>query len=228
MKSILLAVLSLFAAATIFAQDTIEGSLSDGDNTREGGYLYDEHNVSVNSPTVIKVGLSSEDFDSYLFVKTPDGMEYSNDDHENSDSYLEVFAEKPGTYTIWASTYNEGSTGNYELTIDKSTKIKVDRSEGRLDPRDSQLPKGEYIDTIKRRINIDGDFSIRLACYGFDGFLVVTSPSGEVWRNDDEGDDYSVSMISDLAAEEGEWTIQITTVEVEAVGAYDLEIITFE
>lgn len=229
MKSTILSALALLSASTAFGQVTTEnGSLSSDDLKRENTYFYDVHTVEVKKPRIIKIALNSDEFDTYLIVKTPSGTEMANDDSEGSNSYLEVFAEEPGTYTIWASTYNEGAEGNYELVINKSGTIEIERTEGRIDPRDEQLPKGEYVDTYTRSIDVDKMFSVRLKCYGFDGYLVVTSPSGQIWRNDDEGDDYHVSLVSDLTPENGEWKIQVTTVEEGEVGAYDLEIITEE
>lgn len=228
MKSLWLLGAALIGATTVNAQETINGALSSDDLQREGSYFYDPHTVEIEKPRILKVWLNSDEFDSYLIVKTPNGQEMVNDDNEGSNSYVEVFAETPGTYTIWASTYNEGSTGAYELIVEKSAEMNITREEGRLDPRDEQLPKGEYVDTYNREIKAKSPFSIRLKSYGFDGFLVVTSPSGQIWRNDDAADDYTVSMVSDLSPENGQWKIQVTTLEEGEVGAYDLEIITMD
>lgn len=224
----LTALAATLTVTTLSAQETISGALSSEDTKREGAYFYDAHTIQVNEPRIIKLWLNSDEFDAYLIVKTPSGTELSNDDNEGSNSYVEVFAEETGTYTVWASTYNEGSTGEYELQIEKSDRINISRSEGRLDPRDEQLPKGEYVDTHMIKVDTDDTFSIRLKCYGFDGYLVVTSPSGQIWRNDDAGDDYTISMVSDLSPEKGEWKVQVTTLEIEEVGAYDLEVITMD
>lgn len=229
MKSPILTALALTVASlTVGAQETTQGALSNEDAKREGAYFYDAHTIKVEDPCIIKVWLNSDEFDTYLIVKTPNGTELANDDTEGSNSYVEILAEQPGTYTIWASTYNEGSIGAYDLIIDQSDALNIERVEGRLDPRDNQLPKGEYVDVHEMKIKTDELFNIRLKCYGFDGFLVVTSPSGQVWRNDDADEDLSVSLVSDLTPEDGEWTIQVTTVSTEEVGAYDLEVITFD
>lgn len=226
MKSTFLTALSLLAFTSAFGQQqTIDGALTADDTKRENAYFYDAHTIKVKSPCIIKIWLNSDEFDTYLIVKTPRGQELVNDDDEGSNSYVEVFAEEEGTYTIWASTYNEGSEGAYQLIIDQSDELEIERTEGRLDPRDEQLPKGEYVDTYTRSISVNKNFNIRLKAYGFDGFLVVTSPSGQVWRNDDADDDSSISMISDLSPEAGDWKIQVTTYEEGEVGAYDLEII---
>lgn len=223
--AIALAALTL-GGLSLQAQE-IRGALTENDLVRDNEYHYDIHEVKVSSPSMLRVTLNSEDFDAYLLIKTPDGLELTNDDHEGNNSYLEVIAEKPGTYSIWASSYGEGSEGEYSLIVDKSTGLSVERTEGRLDPRDTQLPKGEYIDVYKRTISGSKNFTVRLVCYGFDGFLVVTSPSGQVYRNDD-AEDVSISRVSDLVPEAGEWTIQVTTAAVEEVGAYDLELITLK
>lgn len=211
---------------SLHAQE-IRGVLSNGDPLRDDANHYDVHEVKVNSPTLLRVRLNSDDFDSYLIVKTPDGLELTNDDYQGSNSYIEVIAEAPGTYSIWASSFIQGGEGAYTLLIDKSTNVNVDRTEGRLDPRDAQLPKGEYVDVHERTISTTKNFTVRLVCYGFDGFLVVTTPSGVVHRNDD-ADDLRTSRVTDLVPEAGEWTIHVTTSMASEMGAYDLEIITLE
>lgn len=227
MRNTFLALIGLIAFTATQAQE-ISGSLSPGDMRRDNAYFYDAHTVRVTQPTILRVGLSSEDFDTYLIVKTPDGQELLNDDFaENSDSYIEILAESPGAYTIWASSYEEGAAGSYSLLIEQSGAISIDRTEGRLDPKDEMLPKGEHIDTYTRTIKSKSPFSVRLQCYGFDGYLVVTSPSGQVFRNDDADDnDVAISRVSDLTPEEGQWKIQVTSAAAAEVGAYDLEIIT--
>lgn len=207
------------------AQDIISGDLSSDDMMRDERQYYEAHTVEIEEPRMLRVSLNSDEFDTYLIIKTPMGTEEYNDDAEGSDSYLELLAE-PGTYTIWASSYDEGTTGSYSLGIELGDEIEIERVEGRLDPRDEQLPKGEYVDTYMQDIESSEPFSVRLKSYGFDGYLVVTSPSGTTWRNDDWEGDISVSMVTGLQPEKGEWKIQVTTLEIEEVGAYDLEIIT--
>ncbi len=207
--------------------DSLNGELSAESMMREGRQYYEAHVIEVDEPRMIRVWLNSDEFDTYLVIKTPMGTEEYNDDAEGSNSYLEILAE-PGTYTIWASSYDEGTTGNYDLIIDQSEEVSIERLEGRLDPRDEQLPKGEYVDTFEQSISSAEPFSVRLKSYGFDGYLVVTSPSGTTWRNDDWEGDISVSMVTGLQPEKGKWKIQVTTLEIEEVGAYDLEIITTE
>ena len=213
-----------FGGLSVQAQE-IRGVLSEGDPVRDDEIHYDVHEVKVSSPSLLRVRLNSDDFDSYLIVKTPDGLELTNDDHQGRNSYVEVIAETPGTYIIWASSFIQEAEGAYTLLIDMSQSVSVERTEGRLDPRDMQLPKGEYVDVHKRTISSSNNFTVRLVCYGFDGFLVVTSPSGEVHRNDD-ADDLRTSRVSDLVPEAGEWTLHVTTSMASEMGAYDLEIIT--
>lgn len=219
----------LAVSGTAMAQiDTLSGQLTTDDHRREEAQYYDAHTVDVESACSIRVWLDSDEFDAFLVVKTPNGVELTNDDNEGSNSFIEVLADEPGTYTIWASAYEAESTGSYKLVIDQSDEISIDRTEGRLVPRDEQLPKGEYVDVITKKIDTKEPFTVRLKSYGFDGYLVVTSPSGQTFRNDDFEGDYTVSQLNGLEPEKGEWKIQVTTLNVEEVGAYDLDIITMD
>lgn len=226
----LLTTTALAAVPVLMTAQTeeINGTLESGDLMREGQELYDVHTLEIDGPRMMKVTLTSDEIDTYLVVKTPYGTEESNDDWEGSNSHVEFLAEEEGTYTIWASSYDADSQGSYTLSIDAEQEVSVERKEGRLDPRDEQLPKGEYVDTYKQSIDAGGPFSIRMKSYGFDGYLVVVSPSGETFRNDDYDSDVSVSMLTGLSPEKGEWTIHCTTLDIEEVGAYDLEIIVPE
>lgn len=223
-----LGMIATTSVATFAQSDTLKGNLTSTDLQREGSEYYDVHQIEVDSPRMIRVWLNSEEFDAYLVIKTPYGTEEVNDDMEGSDSYIEILADEPGTYTVWASAYEGGSTGSYQLVIDIAEEVNIERIEGRLDPRDERLPKGEYVDTYTREISADEAFSVRLRAYGFDGYLVVTSPSGQTFRNDDYDSDYTISMLTGLQPEKGKWKIQVTTLNIDEVGAYDLEIITKE
>lgn len=216
--------LASFSSVDITAEEFL-GEITSESLVRDNHYFYETHWVEMDETRLLSIDLASEDFDAYLIVTTPNGQQLRNDDAFGSDSSLELLAE-PGIHTIQASTYGELETGTYQLKIELGDPMKVQRIEGRLDPRDEQLPKGEYVDTYSQNIRTSNSFSVRLLSYGFDGFLIVQSPSGRTWRNDDWNGDTSLAMISDLPAESGDWTIYATSLSENEAGAYDLEILT--
>lgn len=222
--SLLLAGTLLTLGAT--AQPTT-GSLDDADASRDNGARYDATTVTLRENQRLRVRMTSDAFDTYLVVRGPKGEEFVNDDFEGTRvSQVELVAASAGTWTVWASAYTSEGRGAYTLETTSGAVARVETIEGRLDPRDQQLPKGEFFDLFERALRADAPFTVELFSYGFDGFLVVQAPSGRFYRNDDDGDTHT-SRLRDLTPEPGTWKIWVTTTGADAMGAYDLRIVTF-
>ena len=215
------------------AAQTYGGTLDNNDLTREGGAYYDEFTFQASANEMVKVRMTGIDFDTYLLVLPPSSDEpFTNDDFEGvSVSQVEFLAREQGTYTIQASAYTSGLTGPYDVQITLGPIANVETIEGRLVPRDEQAIKGEYYDEHSAQGGRGGQISFELLSYGFDGFLVVRSPSGQMFRNDDamgasfDGTGARMSRIEPMANESGMWTVYATSLSAGEVGAYDLRII---
>lgn len=223
MKFLSLLLTSLLFCLTATAQ-VIEGSIDADDPVDDRGSNYVEHAFEASEGQMVTIALNSVAFDPYLTVISPSGEVSVNDDFDGPGSKLELLTEEAGEFEVQASSYG-GSTGSYTLTIDLGAVVDIERTEGRLDPRDDLLPKGEAHDIHEIKIDTKTDFSIQLRSYGFDGFLVVTAPSGRVWRNDDfTGPE--LARVGPLEPQRGTWEVIVTSLATEEYGAYDLEIIT--
>ena len=223
------------------AAQSFTGELSDTDTAREGGNRYDAYTFTLRDGQQAKVRMTSEAFDTYLVVKGPDGAEFTNDDFEGTSvSQVEFVASKGGTWTVWASAFSDSGRGAYSVEVTPGRIAQVATTEGRLDPRDAQFPKGEYFDLIEKRMDGTTPFSLELVSYGFDGYLVLQSPSGRYYRNDDDAMGGSSSQaggesngnmqrsaLRDVQPEAGVWKIWATTLGADTFGAYDLRILTF-
>ncbi len=227
MRTFCFLILILFLSLPSSGQ-AIMGSLDSGDSTREGGERFDVHIIQVDETRKLTVRMEAvvaESFDTYLIMRSPSGVETINDDFDGQRvSQLEVWATETGTWTVWASQYNAEGGGAYELTIDKGPPAKVDVIQGRLDYADQKALKGEYFDTHSWDASSDDRVIFELLSLGFDGYLVVTSPSGQVWRNDDAGST-QLSRIGPVSGA-GTWRIDITSNAIDETGAYDLRLIT--
>lgn len=216
---------SVFFASASSAQ-TLSGNLSESDQTRDNGAHYDVHEIEVAMHEQLSIAMQSEDFDTYLIVRGPDGGEWINDDYEGDrNAYVEMIAEAGGTYTVWASGFGSQDLGAYTVDVERMGAVQMDITEGRLDYKDDQTIKGEFVDMHRLELAPGRSYVIELLSLGFDGFLYVRSPSGEEWRNDDAGTT-TLSRIGPLDGEAGTWTVGITTVQPNGVGAYDLRVIT--
>ncbi len=228
MKRLLLAL--LLCAPPIASAQTqhLSGTLSDGDPVREYGGPYDAFAVDLQAGQQVTIRMESDAFDTYLVLRGPGGSEESNDDFEGTQvSQITSVVAKAGTYTVWASAFAENGRGDYTLMIKPGNIAQIETIEGRLDPRDEQLPKGEYADRIERAIAASSPFTVEMESYGFDGFLVVRAPDGQTWRNDDAGS-ATWSRVADLPPMAGTWTVWATSLGAGEVGAYDLRILTFD
>lgn len=225
--------LVLLAAAPAAAQ-TFTGTLAPTDPTRDGGARYDSYTFQAREGQQVKVRMTSDAFDTYLIVKGPTGQEFTNDDFEGTSvSQLEFVAGQGGAWTVWASSFNDTGAGDYAVEVTPGRIARIETVEGRLDPRDRQLPKGEFYDLVERPIAAGSPFTVELRAYGFDGYLVLESPSGKFYRNDDaeggmdDGQGGTISRLADVAPESGAWKVYVTTATGDALGAYDLRFITF-
>jgi hypothetical protein len=68
-------------------------------------------------------------------------------------------------------------------------------------------------------------YLIELTSLGFDGFLAVEPPAGDMLRNDDAGSTRLSRVGPTAAPKTGTWTVYVTTLGEDEVGAYDLRII---
>lgn len=224
----LIALLFAFPAA---AQE-FSGTLDEGDTTRDNGAYYEEHSFDAAEGDEVRVRMEApmEEFDTYLIVVGPTGEEYYNDDFEGSTSVsqVEFSASAGGSYTVWASAYAAEATGSYTIDISTTAYEVAQEMSGRLDPADKQSIKGEFFDTMTITAPASGPFYVELRALGFDGYLRVVGPSGEIWRNDDysSGGAYRLSRIGPLDADGGQWQVDVTTYGADEVGAYDVRVLT--
>lgn len=222
MKVFLIAALLLGAAAPQMFTGTLEAT----DPLLEGARHYDAYPIAVEQQQQVTVRMTSSEFDTYLVVRGPDGSEFVNDDFESTSvSQVDFIAPVAGEWTVMAAGFGTEALGNYQLEVTLGGIGQIETISGRLDPNDSVALKGEYYDTHVIQIDGDGSFVVELEAYGFDGYLVAVSPSGESWRNDDAGD-ISMSRVGPLNGA-GTWTIHVTTSYEGQVGAYDLKVIRF-
>lgn len=225
----LLSLTLLLGLAAPATAQTYSGSLDDGDATRDFGELYDPFTFEAQEGQQVTVRMEgTEGLDTYLVVRSPSGMEWTNDDFDGVNvSQVSLVAGEAGAWDVWASAFNSEARGPYTLDVTLGGIAEVTTISGRLDPNDPQTIKGEHYDTFTIEAPESGTFTVELLCYGFDGFLRVTAPNGRMWRNDDAGAT-TISRVENLSGMPGTWTVDVTTVGEGAVGAYDLRVLVFD
>lgn len=222
-----LALCSALVAAAAVAE-THDGTLASGDATRDGGQYVDTYTFQAQESQRVTVTMTGDSFDTYLIVESPGGEQFANDDYQGASvSRVDLLVTEAGSWKAMASSYGGGESGDYELEIDLGATGESEVTQGRLDTQDTMGIKGEYYDTYTIQVEPGVEFFVELASLGFDGYLAVRSPSGQMWRNDDAGGT-SLSRVGPLTGEAGDWTVYATSNGPEEVGAYDLRVIRFE
>jgi hypothetical protein len=227
-RLLLLGLLLLALAAPVSAQDTYRSRLDASDPIlSDRSAPYEAYEFETETAQQVTVRMESADFDTYLVVESASGVEYENDDFSGTSvSQVRFLATEATTWTAYATAYGSSAEGDYELTITLggSGEI-VETVSGRLDPQDDQLPKGEYVDTHTFEGEAGTRYLIELTSLGFDGFLAVETPAGDMLRNDDAGSTRLSRVGPTAAPKAGPWTVYVTTLGEDEVGAYDLRII---
>ncbi|MCB9769146.1 MAG: trypsin-like peptidase domain-containing protein [Candidatus Omnitrophica bacterium] len=102
---------------------SIDESLSSGDDQFDDDTYYDQYNLSWPGGD-LSITMDSADFDEYLIVFEPPGYPDGNrvDVDSQTGTPAEVYQRSnapQGSYTIWANSY-EPSTGNYRISVSQS------------------------------------------------------------------------------------------------------------
>jgi hypothetical protein len=175
--------------------------------------------------------LRSVDFDTYLRVITPNGEEYENDDYEGDTerSFLSLDLTVSGTYEVMVTSYSSGETGDYTLEINTADELEGEISLdeiGRLESGDELRASGEFTDSFEV-VALPGQvLTITLESEDFDTYLIVQSPSGEFFDNDDGLAGGTNSFLEIEAAEFGTFEIQVTSYFEGETGAYSLQVVS--
>jgi serine protease Do len=97
---------------------------------------------------------------------------------------------------------------------------------GSLASSDTQLEGGEFFDEYTIDVGIGKELVAILSAVDFDPYLIVTTPSGEQFENDDYADSPSVSLVQEIAGEAGAWRVRVTSYEAGETGDYSLILTT--
>ncbi len=226
-RSFWLALAALAAGTAAAHAETFTGELGGGDAVRDSGEYIDTFHFTAQAGQEVTVSMTSADFDTYLIVRSPSGMELTNDDFDTDRSQLSLITDRAGEWTIEASSYSSGEGGPYTVDVTVGRTGRVATTEGRLDFRDERGMKGEYFDLHLIELPPGGEYYIELLSLGFDGYLSVLSPTNEASRNDDTGGT-TLARVGPLRGAPGQWKVFVTTVSEGEVGAYDLNIVAFD
>jgi hypothetical protein len=219
------------------------GELRGGDEQLSSGEYFDEYGYDWPAGTAVHLEARSNQFDTYLILRSPSGAQDDNDDQAPGvlNAALDFVAREAGHYRVLVTSYAPGMSGQYELEVRgaggaPSTPTTTAPSapsapstgggeqRGELRAGDSQLSSGEFMDAYTYRFTPGDPVSIRLTSSAFDTYVIVRSPSG---RQDDNDDFHPPALDSGFdipAAEAGEYRVIVTSYQPGETGAYVLTV----
>lgn len=206
LSSYLLIAGAVLAAAPLSAQivrvgQTVTGRLEASDPAMNDGERYDRYVLAGRGGERVVVRLSSEDFDTELFVGAVrgrfDDMAVNDDAGSGTNSYLVYTLDATGRAEVYAAGLSAEDLGAYELVTAPwrdpvGAPISVGQAvTGSLDATDFQAVNGRE-DRYTLRGAAGQTVTISMAAEGFDTQLSIGQQRGEGWDeiagNDDRGE----------------------------------------
>jgi hypothetical protein len=220
----------------------VMGQLEAGDPTLEGGEFYDAHEIQAQVGQLLTADLYSSEFDTYLTVFSPSGVPTRNDDCEGAKNHSRVnlTTDAAGTWTAVVTSFRAEEQGAYSMHIQLAaapvrepspspqTTAAVNKGgehyAGRLEPGDTTLPTGEFVDSYSFE-GREGEFVVvDLRATDFDPWLEVHPPTGDSFVNDDHEGDSTRSQLALTLTQSGTYTAFATTYRAGDQGAYEMTI----
>ena len=234
------------ATGAIAVGEHVRGRLGEGDAQLRSGEYVNVFTLNGRAGERVEIALVSEQFDPFLMMSGPDDFSTFNDDDPAGNGGLDsrVITTLPadGVYEITATSYAPGETGDYRLSVarprpdapDTSTVSEPPSTDGRLSigesisgslaAGDDQLNSGEFTDSYTfigqrgQRVAIDA------VSDEFDTYLMLSPPTGDQMDNDD-GPEGVNARLNEVLAEDGEYTVQVTSFAPGETGRYTLSVV---
>lgn len=96
------------------------------DPTLDDGSHYHAFTLTGSAGDRYRLTLSAPSFDAYLFISEPESewLEEDDDGAGETDAALIITLPVTGTYLVVATSYGEGESGSYTLTVTKETEAR--------------------------------------------------------------------------------------------------------
>ena len=206
---------------------TESGQLQSGDATLDSGEYTDTYDFEGQAGELASIDLQSQEFDTYLMLIAPDGEQFSNDDFEASQnrSLLTMTLPQSGTYQAVVTSYEAGEAGSYTLALNTDMPMLASglAENGVLEEADSTLDSGEYYDSYEISGTPGQRVNVSLSSDAFDPYLIVRTPAGEAFQNDDDATS-SNSFVEFTIAESGTHRVLVTSFATGESGSYALKV----
>ena len=213
------------------------GVLGPGDDTLDAGEWYEVHTFEGQPGELIRAEMTGE-FDTYLILTGPGGLDTQNDDgpQGQTHSVLEAVLTEQGTYTFVATSYEANQGGSYSLSMTRgegsaeratqrdTTRIQNgDVTQGTLESGDMSLQAGEHVDFFTLDVEPGMLLQVSLESTDFDPYLMLELPDGGNDSNDDWDGSRTLSRIEIPVNQAGQVRIGATSYRPGEAGRYTLK-----
>ena len=200
---------------------TINAALSTSDCHLADNSFFDAYTFNGTTGQQIAISMSSGTFDTFLFLRRPDGTVLTQDDDGGGGTNSRIPASSgfltlptTGVYTILASSFSPSTTGSYALTLSiqntncPSTPISVGQTiNGTLSVSDCRLSDDSIFDSYTFSGTAGQSISISMTSATFDTYLLLFNPDGTLLTEDDDGGD---GLNSRIPPDTGTLTLPVT------------------
>lgn len=213
---------------------TLRGQLSSSDTRLDSGEYFDSYRFNGVAGQRITITMRSSQLDAYVGIVGPNGFSDENDDAASGSTDAELTLTLPttGSYTIVATSYAPGETGNYTLRLidlpvaQQPGALQAGQTVlGSLASGDDRLVSGEYVDAWTYTGRRGERLIITLESRDFDTYLMVR---GDL--EDENDDDPAVRGSTDSRLDvtlpaDGTYRILATSYAPGETGEYALRVI---
>jgi len=199
----------------------------------ESGYWHG-WDFTISEETYVTFSLHSDDFDAFLELYGPDGLMDSDDDGMGGTNaiILDYLIDMPGTYTIYASGYGSGASGDYVLEYSIGGGVAPEHrrgSETQLEYNsggEGDLGSG-YYDAWLFTGSADDAVSIAVMSDDFDTYIELYGPEDALLAmNDDDGTSFNSLIDGFVLPADGTYEVAVTGIDFTSEGAYTISITT--
>jgi hypothetical protein len=106
------------APTPISIGQTVQGTITHDSCRLESGTYGVGHSITLDQSTTLRVDLTSNQVDTVILLTDEDGawIAFDDDGGVGTNSRL-IVSLAAGSYTVWATTFFQGETGSYQLSV---------------------------------------------------------------------------------------------------------------
>ncbi|MCK5345030.1 MAG: PPC domain-containing protein, partial [Candidatus Heimdallarchaeota archaeon] len=195
------------------------------------------YKFEITEPVDIFLHVSSVSFDTFVFVVSPTGMRFENDDYKrnvNENSRLEVTLSETGSYYVGVTSCTVGESGLFLLIFDinvkkrgiivtepEITEIKPGKIDGILSIRD-YFYENRRAHFFEFEVNSGDYVDLTLTSDDFDTLMVLKSPSEKEILSETFSTSWHITRIQLRLLEKGRYFLVVTSDAEGNIGKYEL------